>query len=146
MVDDEVLKLSEAAVRCGVPLEILKHLIEDGRLPAVRSQRGHAYLHPEAVPSWTGVRKLVEEQLRAHLKEAQDAHKRAMEEVEAVGLDIQEALEHPEQSLGDDLAGLDVAGGRGFSSNPMMAALLRLQFATHPVRMYHQFLRQMNSV
>lgn len=143
----EPLKLSEVSKRCGVPLDVIKQLIEDGQLPGVvRSTNGHLYLREDAVPTWQQVHDLVEAQLQVHLAKAKRAHQRVAQEVEAVGLDIDEALEHPGQLLGDDLAALDVMGTMTRSRSPLMNALRRLEEAVWPVTVYNDFMRDLSRV
>lgn len=148
MADDaELLKLSEVSKHCGVPIDVIKQLIEDNQLPgAVRGTNGHHYLRADAAPTWQQVHDLVEKQLQAHLVRARDAQRRVAQEVESVGLDIDEAIEHPGQLLGDDLAALDVMGTRIRSRSPLTNALRRLEESVWPVTTYSDFLHELSRV
>lgn len=111
--DTPGLKLSEVAKRCGIDVDTLRALILDDQIHGVvRATNGHVYLHPDAVPTYQDVVAILETQLAHHLQRARAAHRRVTTEVEAVGNDIQMAIENPYDQLGDDLttSGHDVAG------------------------------------
>ncbi|CPV66712.1 hypothetical protein [Mycobacteroides abscessus] len=98
------LKLSDAADRCGINADTLKLLAADGLLPQViRGHAGHIYFPATDVPSWTEVIALLEIQRDRHLRRASDALTRLTTELEAVRNDINEARDHPRQTLGVDL-------------------------------------------
>ncbi|MET0435195.1 MAG: hypothetical protein ABW025_13595 [Cellulomonas sp.] len=148
MAEDETptLKLSEVSRRCGVEVEILRRLIEDGHLAGVvRGKSGHVYVHEAAVPSWHQTVALIEQQLRSHLARAKSALERVRVEIEAVGNDIELAIDDPLAELGDDLVALRTyTAGRDHTT--LSSALHRLEMASWDVRIYSDALRRARSV
>ena len=121
------LRLSEAARRCGLTVDVLKALIAGRHLPGVvRSASGHAYLREDSVPAWEDVAELLEHRLRYHVARSESLLTRVREELEAVGNDLALAAEAPLEQLGFDLMHFDpLTGGR--HEKTFGAALLALQ-------------------
>lgn len=106
LVDQELVKLSDAAQSCGVAVDILKLMVGDGLLPqAVRGRAGHIYFPKGDVPTWTECVRVLEEQRDRHLRNMSSSLRRLETELEAVRNDITEARENPRQALGVDMMG-----------------------------------------
>jgi len=104
LVDQELVKLSDAAQSCGVAVDILKLMVGDGLLPqAVRGRAGHIYFPKGDVPTWTECVRVLEEQRDRHLRNMSSSLRRLETELEAVRNDITEARENPRQALGVDM-------------------------------------------
>lgn len=136
------LKLAEVSKRCGVDVDTLKLLIDDKQLPGVvRGPAGHAYLREEYVPEWSDLVEVLERQLAMHLGRARVAFERVRAELEAVGNDLQMAVENPGLELGTDLTAF-----RAFSNRPerttLLTAMVRLEEEVWRVRTYNDALRE----
>ena len=136
----DLLKLSEVRKMCGIDVETLRILIQDGLLPHVRQANGHVYMRPSEVPTNTEVVELLERRLVELLRHAQAQLGRVEVEVEAVRNDLELALEDPRAELGHDLLTL-----RSYSSDPhassLTSALARLSADSMELRLYHRSLK-----
>lgn len=104
MTDPDLVKMSEVAQRCGIPLDIVKMLAADGLLSqAVRGRGGYFYLPADQIPTWSECVKLLEEQRDRHLRNMSSALRRLDTELEAVRNDLNEAREYPRETLGVDM-------------------------------------------
>ena len=140
------LKLSEVSKLCGIDVETLRTLILDEKLQGVvRSTNGAVYLRPDSVPTYQDLMVILEEQFAHHLRRAQAAHRRVVTEVEAVGNDIELAIENPYDQLGDDLVTFrHYSTGR--DQTTLMNALTRLEQAVWDVRTYSDALRKARTI
>lgn len=148
MSDDDVptLKLSEVSKRSGIDVDTLRHLIDDGLLPGVvRGPGGHAYVREDYVPEWADLVEVLERQMVEHLRRAQAAFARVRAELEAVGNDIELALEHPSDRLGDDLIAFKAYSNRA-DQTTLLSAMHRLEEAVWRVRTYNDALRKARRV
>ena len=148
VADDDVpmLKLSDVSKRCGVDVDALRQLIEDGELAGVvRGPNGHPRMREDSVPEWADVVSILERQTRQHLRRAQLAFARVKTELEAVGNDLEMAIEDPYLDLGDDLTAF-----RAYSTRPdrttLLSAMERLEVAVFRVRTYSDALRRARRV
>lgn len=140
------LKLSEVARRCGVDADTLRRLIEDGQLPGVvRGTAGHVYLREDYVPEWADLVEVLERQLGEHLRRAQAAFTRVRAELEAVGNDLQMAVEDPTLPLGDDLTAFRAYSNRS-DRTTLLSAMQRLEETVWVVRTYNEALRRARRV
>ncbi len=102
--DPSLVKLSEVAQLCGIPADVLKLMAADDLFPqAVRGRAGHVYFPEQEVPTWAACVNLLREQRDRHLRRAAAALRRMETELEAVRNDINEAREHPRDTLGIDM-------------------------------------------
>ena len=144
--DTPGLKLSEVSKLCGVEVDTLRVLIRDDQLRGVtRASNGHVYLRPDTVPNYQELVTLLEAQLAHHLRRAQAAHRRVAAEVEAVGNDIELALENPYDQLGDDLTTFRHYSNE-HNQTTLVSALGRLETALLDVRIYSDALRRTRTV
>lgn len=98
------VKLSEVAHTAGIPTDILKMMVADDLLAgAVRGRGGHIYFRDGEIPTWSDCIELLREQRDRHLRRAAAALRRLETELEAVRNDINEAREHPRDTLGIDM-------------------------------------------
>jgi DNA-binding transcriptional MerR regulator len=135
------MKLSEVTKACGVSVEVLRQLISDGLLAgAVRNPNGHTYLRADAVPTWQHVVELLEVRLLHHARRAKAAHDRVQVELEAVGNDLAEAIDHPLEPLGDELVAFRYYG-QGHGKSVLSLALDRLQGHLWSLETYSEALR-----
>lgn len=146
MTDDirGALRLAEVAKRCGVSVDVLKHLIESGHLSGVvRSASGHVYVSQDAVPVWADIAEVLEHRLKFHLGEAQRSASRVRDEIEAIANDLALAAEAPLERLGYDAENFDarVSGRHTFG-----VALNRLQADIAAVQLYNKALRRAHEV
>lgn len=141
------LRLAEAAKRCGVPVDVLKRLIESGHINSgvVRARSGHAYLREDALPEWADVVELLEHRLRHHIGKARETTRRAIAELEAVVNDLAEAEQHPLDPLGLDLEAFNPYS-RHARDKSFAALLERLLFDTGDVLAYSEALRKAHKV
>jgi DNA-binding transcriptional MerR regulator len=137
----DALKLSEVRKACGIDVETLRMLVQDGLLPHVRAGNGHVYIRSSQVPSYGDVVELVERRLGELLAHAREQLRRVEVEMEAVRNDLDLAIEDPRAELGHDLLTL-----RAYSSDPhassLTSALAHLGTDSMNVRFYHHALRQ----
>lgn len=97
------LKLSEASAANGIPTGVLTNMARDGLFPqAIRGRGGHLYFPETAVPTWNECVEILEEERDRRLRRAKELLNRLDREIEAVRNDINEAREHPAESLGVD--------------------------------------------
>lgn len=126
----ELLKLSEVSARSGISPDVLKRMVSDDLLPhAQRGRAGHIYFPADAVPTWAQCVTLLENQRDYHLRCALRLIDRLSRELEAVRNDINEAREHPRQTLGVDL--LESSPSRE-NPQPRRPASIRLRADRHP--------------
>jgi len=136
------LKLSEVSKLCGIDVDTLRALILDDQLQGViRSTNGAVYLRPDAVPTYQDLVVILEEQFAHHLRRAQAAHRRVVTEVEAVGNDLEMAVEDPYAELGDDLMAFRSYPDRA-ERTTLTSAMHRLEMAVWQVRTYSDALRR----
>ena len=142
------LKLSEVRQRCGIGVDTLRRLIDDGALPgAVRAKNGHVYLTDAAVPTYQRCVDLIEQRLRAELDRSAELLRLVETELEAVRNDVSEAIDNPYAPLGYDLLTLRT---RSVHHDPQASKLAKamgdLEMATWSVRVWHDDLRSAASV
>jgi len=102
--DSTLVKLSEVAQQSGIPTDVLKLMVADDLFAqAVRGRAGHVYFPQHAIPTWADCIDLLREQRDRHLRRAAAALRRMETELEAVRNDINEAREHPRDTLGIDM-------------------------------------------
>jgi hypothetical protein len=138
----DLVKLSECARLAGVPTDVLKALAAADMLPGVvRGQRGSVSLPKDQIPTWVQTRDLLLAHRAAVIDAANDALRRVQTELEAVGFDLAEALEHPSNDLGDDLTALD----HGRTGSPLQSALFRLTMNAWEVQHVHKLLQRLQA-
>lgn len=104
MIDSGLVKVSEVAQQCGIPTDVLKLMVADDLFAlAVRGRAGHVYFQEHDIPTWAACIDLLREQRDRHLRRAAAALRRMETELEAVRNDINEAREHPRDTLGIDM-------------------------------------------
>jgi len=104
LTEPQHIKLSEVAHTTGIPADILKLMVADDLLAgAVRGRGGHIYFREGETPTWSDCTELLREQRDRHLRRAASALRRLETELEAVRNDINEAREHPRDTLGIDM-------------------------------------------
>lgn len=132
------MTLGRAAKIVGVPADVLKELCDQGRLPARRGPSGHFYLELTVVPERSWVESQILEQHRVALLKAKAAASAVAKEVEAVALDVAEALEDTSVSrpLGNDLL------SASSSSGALSEVLRDLRLATIDVALTHRRAKQ----
>lgn len=141
----ELLKLSEVSAQSGVSLDVLRRMVSDDLLPHVqRGRAGHIYFPADAVPTWAQCVTLLEEQRDHHLRRALQLVDRLGRELEAVRNDINEAREHPRQTLGVDLLALgDWRQSRPLEGETTTAAILhQFVFERIAIQNYDRALRE----
>ena len=100
MTEPQHIKLSEVAHTTGIPADTLKLMVADDLLTgAVRGRGGHIYFRQGQTPTWSDCIELLREQRDRHLRRAASALRRLETELEAVRNDINEAREHPRDTL-----------------------------------------------
>ena len=125
---------------CGCSVDTLRLLIADGKLSQVhRSDRGHAYLPADSVPSQQECRTIIEQRRDHYLHQAQELLDRLNVELEAVRNDIAEAREHPGQELGIDLVAFGSYARRWDNTN-LSTVLHELDVARRKIERYHSAL------
>lgn len=104
------ITLSAAAKECGVRVQVLQELVVSRTLVegVVRTRRGHVYISVDSAPSWTQVEQQLTLLYTRQLGIVSKRMRIIETEVEAIRLDINEAQEHPDAPLGDDLIGVSI--------------------------------------
>ncbi|MDQ1747610.1 MAG: hypothetical protein QOD07_1873 [Frankiaceae bacterium] len=107
-LENTAYTLKDVAGILGVPLELVRHWCDGGRIVAAKTQRGgHWKIHPSHVPSREGaLQALREEAVKAFAAIEAECESR-MKHMEAVMLDAREGREAVERGelpvIGDDL-------------------------------------------
>lgn len=97
------LKPAAAAAQAGVTTTALRGLIAAGAIPATPLPRGQVTINPADVPTRERCIALAADLLRRDAEAALAAVRNVEQELEAVRLDIIEALDHPDEPLGNDV-------------------------------------------
>lgn len=133
-MSDESVTHTQYARSVDVPVDLLRHLLDDGTLPS-EGKRGPQYtVDPAAMPDGPGIVAACRVQYRRSLSEAIGAVRRLETEIESVRLDLTDALENgtdPVDVLGADVTSVNALRG------PSQLALSDLRFAVMTVEALH---------